>query len=51
MGLIAFYAGLLIGILIGLCLTSLFAFYLAGKPVRGLPDQADGYSRREALEP
>ena len=43
MGLIAFYAGLFIGILWGLLLSSLLAFYLARSPRGSLPNQAEGY--------
>jgi len=42
MGMIAFYAGLFIGILMGFLLSSLLAFFLAANKVRDLDDQAKG---------
>ena len=51
MGMIAFYAGLFIGILLGFLLSSLFAFYLAKQKAGVLPDQADGYSPVDLLKP
>jgi len=51
MGMIAFYAGLFIGVLIGFLLSSLWAFFLAGNQTGGLSDQAKGYSRVDPLEP
>ena len=42
MGMIAFYAGLFIGILFGFLLASLLAFSLAKRKDGALPDQADG---------
>ena len=51
MGMIAFYAGLFIGILFGLLLSSLWAFS-QGKPKAGaLFDPAEGYSQVNLLEP
>jgi len=50
MGMIAFFAGLFIGVLVGLLLLSLFAFSLAGEGGGVLPTQADG-SPNSALEP
>jgi hypothetical protein len=45
MGMIAFYAGLFIGVLYGLLISSLLAFYLVKNP-RGLqPNQPEGYSQ------
>jgi hypothetical protein len=50
MGMIAFYAGLFIGILLGFLLSSLVGFYLAGSQPMELPAQAEGYSRVDSLE-
>jgi hypothetical protein len=47
MGMIAFYAGLFIGILLGLLLSSLWAFSLARSPGGSQPNQAEGYSQVE----
>ena len=51
MGMIAFYAGLFIGILFGFLLSSLVAFSLPKPKDGGLPDQADGYSPVDLLKP
>ena len=51
MGMIAFYAGLFIGILFGFLLSSLLAFSLPKPKDGGLPDQADGYSPVDLLKP
>jgi len=51
MGMIAFYAGLFIGILFGFLLASLLAFSLAKRKTGALPDQADGYSPGDLLKP
>jgi hypothetical protein len=51
MGMIAFYAGLFIGILCGLLLSSLWAFSLAKHKGGSLPDQAEGLSPVDLLEP
>ena len=51
MGMIAFYAGLFIGILFGFVLSSLVAFSLAKRKTGTLPDEADGYSPVDLLEP
>ena len=51
MGMIAFYAGLFIGILFGFLLSSLWAFFLARSQAGGLSDQAEGYSQVDPLEP
>jgi hypothetical protein len=51
MGMIAFYAGLFIGILFGFLLSSLWAFSLAKRKAGALPDQAEGYSSANLLEP
>jgi hypothetical protein len=51
MGMIAFYAGLFIGVLLGFLLSSLLAFSLT-KPKAGvLSDPAKGYSQVDLLEP
>ena len=46
MAMIAFYAGLFIGILLGLLLSSLWAFSLAGRRGGVQPDQAEGYPQK-----
>jgi len=51
MGMIAFYAGLFIGILVGFLLSSLVAFSLAKRKDGALPDQSDGYSPVDLLKP
>jgi hypothetical protein len=51
MGMIAFYAGLFIGILLGFLLSSLWAFSLAKHKDGALPDPAQGYSQVDPLEP
>jgi len=51
MGMIAFYAGLIIGILLGFLLAFLVAFSLGQSQAMELPDQAEGYSRADPLEP
>jgi hypothetical protein len=51
MGMIAFYAGLFIGILLGFLLSSLLAFFLARGQTEGTPDQTEGYSQPDPLEP
>jgi hypothetical protein len=51
MGMIAFYAGLFIGILCGFLLSSLLAFSLTKRKTGTLPDQADGYSPVDLLKP
>ncbi|MCK9375642.1 MAG: hypothetical protein M0P73_05775 [Syntrophobacterales bacterium] len=50
MGMIAFFAGLVIGVLVGFFLLSLFAFFLAEDGGGVLPTQADG-TPKSALEP
>jgi hypothetical protein len=45
MGMIAFYAGLFIGILWGLLLSSLLAFYLVKSPRGSQPNEPEGYSQ------
>jgi len=51
MGMIAFYAGLFIGILLGFLLSSLWAFSLAKSKPGALSDSAKGYSPVDLLEP
>jgi hypothetical protein len=51
MGMIAFYAGLIIGILLGFLLSSLVAFFLADSQTIKLPDQTEGYTQVDPLEP
>ena len=43
MGMIAFYAGLFIGVLCGLLLSSLLAFSLAKRPRGSQSKQSEGY--------
>ena len=51
MGMIAFYAGLFIGVLFGFLFSSLLV-YSRAKPVDGeLPDAAEGYSQVDPLKP
>jgi hypothetical protein len=50
MGMIAFYAGLFIGVLFGFLLSSLLGFSLASHKARVLPDQAEGLSSGDLLE-
>jgi len=45
MGMIAFYAGLCIGILLGLLLSSLSVFYRTVSPGGPQPNQAEGCSQ------
>ena len=51
MGMIAFYAGLCVGMLLGFLLLSLLAFYLAKFKVEALPDRPAEYSQRDSLKP
>ena len=51
MGMIAFYAGLFIGILLGLLLSSLWAFSLTKSKAGALSDPGKGYSHVDILEP
>jgi hypothetical protein len=44
MGMIAFYAGLFIGVLWGLLLSSLLAFSRARSPRGSQPNEPEGYS-------
>jgi hypothetical protein len=51
MGMIAFYAGLFIGVLFGFLFSSLWAFYRA-KPESGeLSNPAEGYTQVDPLKP
>ncbi len=51
MGMIAFYAGLFIGVLLGFLLSSLLAFSLAKKKVGVATDPADRFHGADSLEP
>jgi len=51
MGMIAFYAGLFVGMLVGFLLLSLVAFFLARPKSGALSHQAEGYSQADPLEP
>ena len=51
MGMIAFYAGLFIGILLGFLLSSLWAFSLVKHKGGALADPAQDYSQADPLEP
>ena len=51
MGMIAFYAGLFIGILLGFLLSSLWAFSLAKHKGGVLTDPAERYPQANSLEP
>ena len=51
MGMIAFYAGLFIGVLFGLLISSLLASSRAKPGAGELPDQAEGYSQVDPLKP
>jgi hypothetical protein len=51
MGMIAFYAGLFVGILFGFLFSSLLAFSLAKHKGGTLPDQTEGLSQADLLEP
>jgi hypothetical protein len=51
MGMIAFYAGLFIGILFGFLFSSLLAFSRAKSKAGALPDPTDGYSQADPLKP
>jgi hypothetical protein len=48
MGMIAFYAGLFIGILLGFLFSSLLAFSLAKNKVGVLSDPAESYSQADS---
>ena len=51
MGMIAFYAGLFIGVLFGFLFSSLLAFSLAKPKTGALPDPAEGFSQVDLLKP
>jgi hypothetical protein len=51
MGMIAFYAGLFIGILLGFLLSSLWAFSLVKHKGGGLTDPAEQFPQADSLEP
>jgi hypothetical protein len=51
MGMIAFYAGLFIGVLFGFLISSLLAFSRAKPGAGELPDSAEGYSQVDPLKP
>jgi hypothetical protein len=51
MGMIAFYAGLFIGVLFGFLLSSLWAHFRAKPEDSVLPDPAEGYSQVDPLKP
>lgn len=51
MGMIAFYAGLCVGMLLGVLLLSLWAFFLARPESGALPDPAEGFPQINLLEP
>ena len=51
MGMIAFYAGLFIGVLFGFLFSSLWAFSRAKPGAGELPDPAEGYSQVDPLKP
>ena len=51
MGMIAFYAGLCVGMLLGVLLLSLLAFFLARPESGVLSDPAEGFSQLNPLEP
>jgi hypothetical protein len=51
MGMIAFYAGLCVGMLLGVVLLSLLAFFLAKPESGALSDPAEGFPQINLLEP
>ena len=51
MGMIAFYAGLFIGVLFGFLFSSLLAFSLAKPKTGAAPDPAEGYAPVDLLKP
>ena len=51
MGMLAFYAGLFIGILFGFLLSSLLAFSLAKPKAGALSDPAEEFSQADLLKP
>jgi hypothetical protein len=51
MGMIAFYAGLFIGILVGFLVSSLWAFSLVKHKGEVLPDPGKRFPQANSLEP
>ena len=51
MGMIAFYAGLFVGILFGFLFSSLWAFSLARRKGGALPDQTEALTPADLLKP
>lgn len=51
MGMIAFYAGLFIGVLLGAVLSSLLAFSRAQPKAGARSDPAEGFSQADLLKP
>jgi hypothetical protein len=51
MGMIAFYAGLFIGILFGFLFSSLLVYSRAKPDTGKLPDPVEGYSQADPLKP
>jgi hypothetical protein len=51
MGMIAFYAGLFIGVLLGFLLSSLWAFSRAKPDAGELPDPAERYTQVDPIKP
>lgn len=51
MGMIAFYAGLFIGVLFGFLFSSLWAFSRARPEPGVLPDPTEAYSQVDPLKP
>lgn len=51
MGMIAFYAGLFIGVLFGFLFASLWAFSRSKLNPNEVPDPAEGYSQVDPLKP
>jgi hypothetical protein len=49
MAMIAFYAGLIVGIFVGCLLMSLFSFFLAGNAT-GLPGPPEVYPQKKPVE-
>jgi hypothetical protein len=51
MGMIAFYAGLFIGVLFGFLFSALWAFSRGKHKTGPLPDPTEGYSQVDPLKP
>jgi hypothetical protein len=51
MGMIAFYAGLFIGVLFGFLFSSLLVYSRAKPDAGELPDPTEGYSQVDPLKP